>query len=89
MTLTVEKLDVYMQFKGDLDGRTRSAPGASRQALSDDEWYLIDDLLMQLGNVQAGHASAGFIARLEARLQSVTADEATRDALRALARRTI
>jgi hypothetical protein len=61
----------------------------SRQALSDDEWCLIDDLLMQLDNVDVGHASAGFIAWMEARLQSVTADEAPRETLRALARRSV
>jgi hypothetical protein len=83
--LTIAKLTTYAKFNGDIDGWARAADNHDAAALTDAEWYLIDELLMNLATVASGRASAAFAADVERRLQAYTADEPTRDALRALA----
>ena len=83
--LTIAKLTTYAKFNGDFDGWARTADNDDAAGLTDADWYLIDELLMNLATVTSGRASAAFAADVERRLQACTADEPTRNALRALA----
>ena len=83
--LTMAKLRTYAKFDGDIDGWARTADTDDAAGLTDADWYLIDELLMNLATVTSGRASAAFAADVERRLQACTADEPTRNALRALA----
>ncbi|ANQ86263.1 hypothetical protein [Azoarcus olearius] len=84
--LTMDTLDAYAHFGGDIDAKARMR-GGGVVAVSDEDWYLIDDLIQRLGLVQAGLASPAFAAKTEQHLQAVTADEPTRDRLRQMAAR--
>ena len=83
--LTIAKLTTYAKFNGDIDGWARGADSDDAACLTDADWYLIDELLTNLATVAGGRASAAFAANFERRLRACTADEPTRDALRALA----
>ena len=83
--LTIAKLTTYAKFNGDIDGWARAADSDDAARLTDADWYLIDELLMNLATVASGRASAAFAADVERRLQACTADESTRIALCALA----
>jgi len=83
--LTIAKLTTYAKFNGDIDGWARTADNDDAAGLTDADWYLIDELLMNLATVASGRASAAFAADVERRLQACTVDEPTRNALRALA----
>ena len=83
--LTIAKLRTYAKFGGDIDGWARTADTDDAAGLTDADWYLIDELLMNLATVTSGRASAAFAADVERRLQACAADEPTRNALRALA----
>ncbi len=83
--LTIAKLRTYAKFNGDIDGWVRTADNHDAAALTDAEWYLIDELLTNLATVASGRASAAFTADVERRLQACAADESTRNALRTLA----
>lgn len=83
--LTIAKLTTYAKFNGDIDGWARAADSDDAAGLIDADWYLIDELLTNLATVASGRASAAFAADVERRLHACTADEPTRDALRALA----
>jgi hypothetical protein len=83
--LTIAKLTTYATFNGDIDGWARTADTDDAASLTDADWYLIDELLTNLATVASGRASAAFAADVERRLRACTADEPTRDALRALA----
>ena len=82
--LTICKLTTYAKFNGDIDGWVRTADSDDAAALTDAEWYLIDELLTNLATVASGRASAAFAADVERRLRACTTDESTRNALRAL-----
>jgi hypothetical protein len=83
--LTIAKLTTYAKFHGDIDGWARAADSDDAAGLTDADWYLIDELLMNLATVMSGRASAAFAADVERHLQACTADEPTRNALRAVA----
>ena len=82
--LTLDKLNIYRRFDGDLDGWARIASGHDASGITDADWHLIEDLRQGLGLIAAGQASQTFAASLESRLLRTTADEATRQALRAM-----
>jgi hypothetical protein len=82
--LTMEKLNTYKKFDGDIDGWARSSIGDDNSNVTDDDWYLIDELVMELTEVGKGFASPNFALEVERKLLASTADEATREALRAL-----
>lgn len=83
-TLTLDKIEMYRRFDGDIDGFARSRVDDS-SGITDEDWHVIDELLQALFLVQSGQATPEFAASVERRLSCVAADEATRRALRALA----
>lgn len=85
--LTREKLTLFEEFNGDIDGWTRMRRDADPSHMTMADWNLIDRLIMDLGIAEAGLATAEFRAETEERLRDNAADEDTRDALRALAAR--
>lgn len=82
--LTLDKLNIYRRFDGDLDGWARIANGHDATDITDTDWLLIEALRQGLDLIAAGQASQTFTASFESRLRDTTADEATRQALRAL-----
>jgi len=84
--LTLDKLEVHQRFGGDIDGWSRHTGGRDDSGMRDEDWFLIEELLHGLALVASGQASQTYAAALEQRLLGVTANEATRQALRELAR---
>jgi hypothetical protein len=82
--LTRDKLDVYRRFQGDIDGWARSSHGSHDAGMTDSDWFVIEELRQGLALIASGQASTAFMAQFEQRLHAVTADEATRERLRAL-----
>lgn len=85
--LTVDKLKIYEQFDGDIDGWARASRGQATSGMTDADWYLIDELLMGLATVKTGVASLSYAQQVEQRLLASTSDQATRSILHALATR--
>jgi hypothetical protein len=85
--LTVDKLRIYEQFDGDIDGWARASRGQATTCMTDEDWYLIDELLMGLATVKTGAASPSYAQQVEQRLLASTSDQATRSILHALATR--
>jgi len=83
--LTVDKLRIYEQFDGDIDGWARASRGQATTGMTDADWYLIDELLMGLATVKTGVASPSYAQQVEQRLLASTSDQATRSILHTLA----
>ena len=86
--LTLEKLNIFEEFNGDIDGwtRMRRDTGDTHDTLmTAADWSLLDRLVMDLGIAGSGLVSAKFRAEIEERLHENTADETTRAAVRGLA----
>jgi hypothetical protein len=83
--LTRRKLELYARCGGDIDAHALMASAAAKDELPEHEFRLIAELLMQLATVRTGLASAAFADALQSHIRAVTHDDATRDALHALA----
>ena len=81
--LTIDKLQMYRRFDGDIDGYSRSRVD-DRSGITDEDWRLIDELRQALSIISSGRAAPEFAASVEQRLSSVAVDDQTRQALRAL-----
>jgi hypothetical protein len=84
--LTLEKLRVYESFDGDMDGWARTARPGNPHGMTDEDWFLVDELRQALHQVAAGLASPHYKAHLEERLLEVTDDAAVRERLLQLAK---
>ena len=82
--LTLDKLDVYRRFGGDIDAWARTCGSGDPSGMTDEDWFLIDELRQALAMVASGLASPEFSASVERRLVASTVDEQTRRALRAI-----
>jgi len=83
--LTADKLRIYQQFDGDIDGWARAFRGQATNGMTDEDWYLIDELLMGLCTAKTGAALPSYVRQVEQRLLACTSDPATRSILHALA----
>lgn len=84
--LTLAKIRTYEWFKGDIDGFARTRGRGDHSGITDEDWSVIDQLRQSLFLVASGLASTEFATEVEQRLQSVTDDEQTREALRRLSK---
>jgi len=85
--LTVDKLKIYEQFDGDIDGWARASRGQASTGMTDEDWYLIDELLLGLAAVIADAAAPSYAQLVEQRVLENTDDQAARNRLHALAAR--
>jgi len=83
--LTLEKLEIYRRFAGDIDGWARHSRPHESSGMTDADWYLIDALRTALHIVASGSAPPRFAAAVERKLRLYVADERTRKVLRKLA----
>lgn len=82
--ITIEKIETYKRFHGDIDGFSRAVAGS---AFSDEEWLLIGELLSGLHIVRIGMGSPTFVHSIEQKLLMHVADEHSREELRKLSER--
>jgi len=85
--LTRQKLDIFEEFDGDIDGWTRMRRDADDSLMTAEDWSLIDRLVMNLAIAESGLGSPEFRTKTEKLLRENAADETTREAVRGLAAR--
>lgn len=79
--LTLEQLDIYEAFGGDVDAWARAG---GRGAMCDADWRLIDELRQGLQLVASGLATAEFAAGVAGKLRAAAASEQVRARLQGL-----
>ena len=73
--ITLEKLNLYLKYNGDIDMFARVNDKKELQILSEEEWYKIDNLLQEAYLVQSRKVSEAFKLEIESRLDSeISAD---------------
>ena len=84
--LTLAKIQTYEKFDGDMDGYSRARGGGDTSGITDVDWRMIERLSQAIYLVESRLAADSFRVQTEEELQSVTADEQAREALRRIAR---
>ena len=79
--LTIQHLEVYESFGGDIDGWARSG---NNRIINDADWYLIDELLQDLNMLKSGFASKSLEATIRDKLIAATESQDVRNRLQLL-----
>jgi hypothetical protein len=82
--ITKEKLAIYKGYRGDVDGWAR-ANKKSERIISNDDWHLIDELLLQLRIVKKKQATESFTSETMRRLKAAAAEDLVSEELMSLA----
>jgi hypothetical protein len=69
-TLTLDKVETYRRFGGDIDGFARSRIDDA-SGITDEDWHVIDELLQALFLVQSGQAAPELAASVVRQLSCV------------------
>lgn len=75
--ITLEKLDIYKFFGGDVDGWARLGSPLQKRVMKDEDWFVIENFIQELTLVKRGLASESFLESLNKRLQEGCDDETT------------
>lgn len=73
--LTIEKLNIYKKYSGDIDLWARLGKKNEILLMNDDDWKLIDDLVQSLELIKKNVASENFKKETFDRIQAVCRNE--------------
>ena len=82
--ITIQKLQIYSQFNGDIDGFARLADEQQKMLINSGEWSVIESLLQDIGLVEKGLVSEHYRKEFENKLKTICENEETARVLRSL-----
>jgi hypothetical protein len=85
--ITAEKLRIYCEFDGDIDGWVRMSKGRGSGEMTDRDWFSIDEILQPLSIVHAGMASPEYASETQSKLNAIAEYEEVQRQLTDLAMR--
>jgi hypothetical protein len=75
--ITKEKLNVYRWFNGDIDAWARSGSSSQKEAMKDEDWFMIERLIQDVVLMQKGLISDDFLKDVNKRLNDNCDNEET------------
>ncbi len=69
--ITKEKINIYKNYDGDIDGWARAGNKTEKELMTDKDWIIIDDLLQDIFLLKKGRSSSGFNQRTVKKLKEV------------------
>jgi hypothetical protein len=85
MKITMQMLDIFARFRGDIDGFARGGKAAEKDAIPDENWRCIDELLQEIFVLQKGLVTPEYRERIVERLRVQTEGPLVADRLLLLA----
>jgi len=74
--LTIDKIRLYRKYGADIDGWARIGTPQEHSTMTDEEWYLIDSLVLKLSLIKSGLASPDFAQSIDEEVrQSVESED--------------
>jgi hypothetical protein len=75
-TITPDKLAIYNRYGGSVDSYARAGKAKEREILSDEDFFLIDNLLQSVDMINRGLASEEFKSKTFERIREIADDQA-------------
>jgi len=67
--ITIDKINIYKRFNGDVDGWARVGTTEEKSIMNDDDWFLIDSFIQDIALVKKCLASDSFMKSTNERLK--------------------
>ena len=75
--ITKDKIQIYKNYGGDVDGWARVGSKKEKELMNDEDWFLIEDLLQDLSLLKSGNSSKEYNAKISEKLKEKCSDEET------------
>lgn len=82
--ITIDKINVYKRFNGDVDGWARIRTDKENSIMNDNDWFLIDSLIQDITLVNKCLASDSVMKSINERLKDYCDTDETIQAIREL-----
>ena len=79
--ITVNKLQIYRQYDGDIDGWVRCTHGNPSPKMTDDDWYVIEKLRLGLFSIHTLSCAESYKEQVLKDLRDLTDSEDARNLL--------
>ncbi len=73
--ITLEGLDVFQRYDGDIDAWLRLGTSDERLAVNEGDWQLIQKIIQEIGAIKSGHASAAYVVSISGKLKNICNDQ--------------
>lgn len=83
--ITINKIEIYKRFNGDVDGWARIGSSEEKSMMNDDDWFLIEGFIQDISLVKKCIASDTFMKSVNERLKKNCDNDATIQAITELA----
>jgi hypothetical protein len=87
--ITVEKIKIFLKYRGDLDAWARLSKKREAQIMTDSDWKLIDDCIQGIYLVKSGKASTDFEVKHKRKIEANISDDDALKMINQLAREEI
>ena len=74
--ITLEKLEIFVKYRGDVDGWVRSRDPREHAVMADEDWSVLMHLFSEVVSWKKGLVSEEYAQRIAARFESLVADDA-------------
>lgn len=83
--VTENKIKIYRRHNGNIDSWARSGSEKEKSIMTDEDWYIINDLIQDLSLMKKGLASSSFSEDLNIKLKEICDTTSTVNKLQKLA----
>ncbi len=73
--ITKDKIQIYKNYSGDVDGWARIGSKEEKELMNDEDWFLIEDLLQDLSLMKSGNSSEEYNIKIAEKLKNKCSDE--------------
>ena len=73
--ITLEKLNIYKRYNGDIDGWARVGSEVEQEIMQDEDWYLIEDLIQDLILMNSGKSATSYKEKTKTKLEEMCENE--------------
>ena len=80
--ITIDKIKIYKQYNGDIDGLARVGTKEEKSTMNDNDWFLIEGFIWDINFVKKGLASDTLMNSINERLKENCDSEETSQAVK-------
>ena len=80
--ITIEKLNIYHHYSGDIDSWGRVGTKEEKMMMNDSDWYLIEGIIQDLSLVTRGLAADSYTQTIQEQLRAYCDSEETMNAIK-------
>ena len=74
--ITIEKIEIYKRFSGDIDGFSRIGSQKDKEKINENDWSILDEFIQDLELIKKGLASEEFKEKTNEKINELVNNDA-------------